>query len=206
MQAHLAGWGANLPYMKEGFKDRMKRIRLRAGFKSQADAAEAIGCDRGTVGMWEAPSSPVQSLSSDWLFQVAQAYKVRANWINQLDSKDDGFPTDEAESLAESVSHSVRYDAGKMEKAAEYVLDQFERWDIALRPREDSDLITGVYEILMRPSENTLVHVTRWLTNQVAERGLGNVGQGKIGSSGGDDRRADTAASGRTAKAKASKA
>lgn len=73
LQAHLAGPAANLSYMKEPFKERMKRIRVRAGYKSQGDAAEAIGCDRGTVGMWEAPSSAVQSLSSDWLFQAARA-------------------------------------------------------------------------------------------------------------------------------------
>lgn len=192
--------------MKEPFKERMKRIRVRAGYKSQGDAAEAIGCDRGTVGMWEAPSSAVQSLSSDWLFQVARAYKVRPDWINDLQSKDDGYPTDGPETQAGPESQSVRYDAAKMAKAAEYVLDQFDRWEITLRPKQDADLITGVYEILMSPSENTLVHVTRWLTNQVTERGLGHVGQGEIGSGSGDDRRTDTAASGGAPKVKARKA
>lgn len=143
LQAHLAGPAANLSYMKEPFKERMKRIRVRAGYKSQGDAAEAIGCDRGTVGMWEAPSSAVQSLSSDWLFQVARAYKVRPDWINDLQSKDDGYPTDGPETQAGPESQSVRYDAAKMAKAAEYVLDQFDRWEITLRPKQDADLITG---------------------------------------------------------------
>lgn len=78
--------------MGEPFKARMKRIRLRAGLSSQQAAADAIGCERGTVGMWEAPSSPVKSLGSEWLFSVARAYRVRPEWINDLDSTDDGYP------------------------------------------------------------------------------------------------------------------
>lgn len=82
--------------MNEDFKERMKRIRLRAGFKSQAAAAAAIGCDRRNVGMWEAPSSPVQSVGQEWVFRVARAYRVRPEWVNDLSSTDDGYPTDEA--------------------------------------------------------------------------------------------------------------
>ena len=78
--------------MSEDFKARMKRIRIRAGFGSQQAAAEAIGCPRGTVGMWEAPSSPVQSIGNEWLFEVARAYRVHPAWINKLDSVNDGFP------------------------------------------------------------------------------------------------------------------
>lgn len=74
----------------ENFKERMKRIRLRAGFSSQATAAHAIGCDRGTVSMWEAPSSPVTSVSEEYLFQTARAYRVRADWINK-GKGDDGY-------------------------------------------------------------------------------------------------------------------
>lgn len=78
--------------MNETIKERMKRIRLRAGYKSQSAAANAIGCDRGNVGMWEAPSSAVKSVGHDWLFQVARAYKVRPEWINDLSSDNDGYP------------------------------------------------------------------------------------------------------------------
>lgn len=78
--------------MNETFKDRMKRIRLRAGFKSQKLAADAIGCDRGNVGMWEAPSSPLQSVGHEWLFHVARVYQVRPEWINNLSDDNDGFP------------------------------------------------------------------------------------------------------------------
>ncbi len=70
-------------YMSEGFKARMRRIRLRAGYKSQADAAQAIGCERGTVSMWEAPSSAVNKVGQEYLFQVARAYCVAADWINR---------------------------------------------------------------------------------------------------------------------------
>ena len=78
--------------MSETFKERMKRIRIRAGFKSQKEAADAIGCSRGNVGMWEAPSSPLQSVGHEWLFQVARAYKVKPEWINNLSDVNDGYP------------------------------------------------------------------------------------------------------------------
>lgn len=70
----------------------MRRIRVRAGFKSQQAAADAIGCERGTVGMWEAPSSPVSAVSEEYLFDVGRAYKVRPDWINDLQRSDDDYP------------------------------------------------------------------------------------------------------------------
>lgn len=70
-------------YMGEGFKARMKRIRLRAGYKTHAEAAQAIGCERGTVSMWEAPSSKVNQVGQEYLFQVAKAYGVSPDWINK---------------------------------------------------------------------------------------------------------------------------
>lgn len=75
----------------ESFKDRMRRARLRAGFKSQADAAREIGCERGTVSMWEAPSSPTESVSAEYLLSTARAYKVKPEWLNE-GGKDDGYP------------------------------------------------------------------------------------------------------------------
>lgn len=90
-QAYLATTYKIL-YMNETFKARMRRIRIRAGFASQQLAAQAIGCDRRNVGMWEAPSSRVQSVSTDWLFAVARAYRVRPEWINDLNCQLDGYP------------------------------------------------------------------------------------------------------------------
>lgn len=88
----------------ETFKQRMKRIRLRAGFRSQGDAAAAIGCERGTVGMWEAPSSNVQAVSSEWLFAAARAYRVRPDWINALGDPADGYPWSPADPSATGVT------------------------------------------------------------------------------------------------------
>lgn len=96
--------------MTETFKNRMKRLRLQAGLKSQQAAAEAIGCERGTVGMWEAPSSAVDSVSGDYLLAVACAYKVRPEYIN-TGKGDDGFPWSAGvKSAAPSHSHPVRLD------------------------------------------------------------------------------------------------
>jgi transcriptional regulator with XRE-family HTH domain len=102
--------------MAETFKARMKRLRLRAGLKSQQDAAEAIGCERGTVGMWEAPSSPVDSVSGEYLMQVAAAYKVRPEYIN-TGVGEDGFPWD-VESAPLRHSHPVRLDPEIVQRVA----------------------------------------------------------------------------------------
>lgn len=90
-QACLAASPVKVFHM-ETFKERMRRIRLRAGFTSQGKAAAAIGCERGTVSMWEAPSSSVRAVGSEWLFKAARAYKVRPDWLNDLRAKDDGYP------------------------------------------------------------------------------------------------------------------
>ena len=99
------------------------------------------------------------------------------------------------------ASQPMSYDKVKMELAAELVLDQFDRWDIQFRPRQDADLITGVYEVLMSATANNVVDATRWLSDQVATRGLGNVGQGKARSNRSNDRGADAATTGSKPKA-----
>lgn len=97
--------------MTETFKDRMKRLRLRAGLRSQQSAADAIGCERGTVGMWEAPSSAVDSVSGDYLLAVARAYQVRPDYIN-TGKGIDGYPWSAGEETpTPSRSQSVRLDA-----------------------------------------------------------------------------------------------
>lgn len=68
--------------------ERALFARKRAGFKSQEDAAKAIGCSRGTVGMWE--SGGTQAIG-DYLLDAARAYKVRPAWLNGGEG-DDGFP------------------------------------------------------------------------------------------------------------------
>lgn len=120
MQAHLAVQPAKIVYMGETFKERMKRIRIRAGYRSQGPASEAIGCERGTVSMWEAPSSAVQSVSSDLLFAVARAYRVDPEWINNLSSMEDGFPWGEFEPPAPPV---LADETGKREHVRVNLLD-----------------------------------------------------------------------------------
>jgi transcriptional regulator with XRE-family HTH domain len=111
--------------MTETFKERMKRLRVRAGLKSQQDAADAIGCERGTVGMWEAPSSAVDSVSGDYLLAVARAYQVRPDYIN-TGKGDDGFPwTPDAATAKPSHSHPMRLDP---ERIAELATVLAERW------------------------------------------------------------------------------
>lgn len=94
VQVPLAGRAAKLPYMGETFKARMKRLRQRAGFKTHREAAAAIGCTRGTVAMWEAPSSAVKSVE-EYLLPVARAYKVRPDYINS-GKGEDGYPWSDA--------------------------------------------------------------------------------------------------------------
>ncbi|GAB2620107.1 helix-turn-helix transcriptional regulator [Novilysobacter erysipheiresistens] len=144
----------------ESFKQRMKRIRVRAGFSSQADAAVAIGCERGTVGMWEAPSSNVKNVSSEWLFAVARAYKVRPDWINDTRSSDDGHPwaPEHAEPVSDDAlpspavrreSHSQRPDFKTMAAAVELLRDHL---DLMGDPPEwiaDSGMLEDAYEVIV---------------------------------------------------------
>lgn len=97
---------AKLSYMRD-FKSFMRTARLRAGFASQQAAAEAIGCDRGTVGMWEAPSSAVTKVSSEYLLAVAKAYRVRPESLNG-EGQEDGFPWSPPDDAAPSQLR--RYD------------------------------------------------------------------------------------------------
>lgn len=85
-------------------------MRQRAGFKSQKTAADAIGCERGTVGMWEAPSSTVSAVGEEYLLSVACAYKVRPGYINSGTGEDD-FPWSDAGVVApaETQPGYVRY-------------------------------------------------------------------------------------------------
>jgi phage repressor protein C with HTH and peptisase S24 domain len=72
------------------FNDRMKAARLRAGFKSQQAAADAIGCSRGTVGNWESQEAS-EGVSSEYLLPVAAAYRVHPDWVTGA-STDDRYP------------------------------------------------------------------------------------------------------------------
>src|SRR6185312_4360725 len=125
--------------MIETFKDRMKRLRLRAGLRSQQDAADAIGCKRGTVGMWEAPSSAVDSVSGDYLLAVAQAYQVRPEYLN-AGSGDDGFPwapTDEAATT--SQSHPLKLDPQIVRRAGRALNLRYKKaggYNLEERPEE----------------------------------------------------------------------
>lgn len=125
VQAPLADPAAKLSYMSETFKSRMKRLRLRAGFKSQLDAADAIGCERGTVGMWEAPSSSVDMVGGEYLMSVAVAYKVRPEFVNSGEG-DDGYPWT-ADSAPPSVSRPVRLDPEIVRDVADALSMRYEK-------------------------------------------------------------------------------
>ncbi|MFC4729500.1 S24 family peptidase [Coralloluteibacterium thermophilus] len=117
----------------------MKRIRLRAGYKSQKEAADAIGCERGTVSMWEAPSSQVKTVG-DYLLEVARAYKVRPEWVNDLDSDDDGFPWQPTE--------------GRRVKVAAYEIRAVDGED-GIDP--DRDAMVPVYDILVSGGQGVII-------------------------------------------------
>jgi hypothetical protein len=101
------------------FKAYMKMARLRAGFASQQAAADAIGCERGTVGMWEAPSSAVEKLSGEFLFPVAKAYRVRPEYLSG-DSDDEGYPW-RPDAPDPAASQPRRYDLEILASAIENV-------------------------------------------------------------------------------------
>lgn len=151
---------AKVPYMPETFKQRMKRIRLRAGFKSQQDAATAIGCERGTVGMWEAPSSNVSSVG-EWLLQTAKAYKVRPAWINDLASTDDGYPYEAGRQAApQSQSQLERPTMETIHRALDFLEDMFAARDKEFERRRYPLLLAAVVDDMMRPEPPSVVQLS----------------------------------------------
>ncbi|WP_093280781.1 helix-turn-helix transcriptional regulator [Pseudoxanthomonas sp. CF125] len=171
--------------------ERLNQLRLDAGL-----TLEQAGAIAGTTkqSMSQIEKGKTQVPGGVALEAWSRYYGVSIQWLTT--GKGSKKPADKA-------SQSVSEDENIMTQAAEYVLGQFEQWGISLRPKEDADLITGVFRILKRPNDNNVVVVTRWLAEQVTARGLGNVGERKTGSNGGSDSRADTATPRRTAKAKA---
>ena len=144
----------------ETFKARMKRIRLRAGFKSQGAAAVAIGCERGTVGMWEAPSSNVSSVG-EWLLQTARAYKVRPEWINDLHSKDDGFPWEpDSQGAAQSQSQLARPSLDIIYRAMDFLEEMFDARGKQYDRKRYPLLTAAVVEDMMLPEPPSVVQLS----------------------------------------------
>lgn len=183
VQVLLAGEGANLLYMEEPFKARMKRLRLQAGYKSQADAAAAIGCERGTVGMWEAPSSAVASVGQ-YLLAVAKAYRVRPDFV-ETGTGSDGFPWTAA-TAPTLASQSAILDPGKLQLSSEFVDQQLEMWGVEATAEKRFLLIAAAYAHLTTESVPNRLDLSRRLMDLVAEKE--NVGQGKAGGPGSGDR------------------
>jgi hypothetical protein len=145
LQALLAPSNAKLSHMNENFKDRMKRMRLRAGLKSHQEAADAIGCKRGNVGMWEAPSSAVDSVGSKYLLAVASVYKVRPGYINS------GMGNDEYPWLGESIdtqqSQPLRLNVEMIRDVAQALHDIFKEDGSDYRIEQYPELFAEFYEM-----------------------------------------------------------
>lgn len=159
MQGHLATRRAKVFYMDETFKERMKRMRLRAGFKTQGAAAEAIGCERGTVGMWEAPSSQVDAVGNEYLLEVAAAYKVRPEYV-RTGKGDDGFPwtgsaevppaaADKKDMVAEHpASYEVRPEADSLRKALEITDRVLAKAKVSVTAEARADITLALYDMI----------------------------------------------------------
>lgn len=151
---------AKVPYMAETFKQRMKRIRIRAGFPTQESARIAIGCERGTVGMWEAPSSPVNSVG-EWLLQAARAYKVRPEWINDLASTDDGYPYEaQPKAASQGQSQPQRPTLEIMHRALDFLEDMFAAREKAFDRKRYPLLIAAVVADMMLPEPPSVVQLS----------------------------------------------
>lgn len=206
-QTRLAPAVAKVVYM-ETFKARMKRIRLRAGFKSQGDAAAAIGCERGTVGMWEAPSSNVSAVG-EFLLSVAKAYKVRPEWINDLRSSDDGYPwVPAAQPAPPSQSQSLQLDPVILAESIAALRQVAKSRGWSYDPQTHAAATCYAYELWqLMPSQPSTADVID-LGERIAERlrkdlEKANAGdqQGQGAGAGADDRGEPGQARGRKARA-----
>lgn len=177
MQAHLAALRAKVFYMDETFKQRMKRMRLRAGFKTQGAAADAIGCDRGTVGMWEAPSSQVSAVGNEYLLEAAAAYKVRPEYM-RTGKGDDGFPwpdgvevspaaaDNQVKATESPASYDVRPDADSLRTAMEITERVLTNARVSVTAKARADITLAVYDLIreghgIAGAERTVSHMLR---------------------------------------------
>jgi hypothetical protein len=164
----------------ETFKERMVRLRKRAGFKSQQEAAEAIRCKRGTVGMWEAPSSAVESVG-EYLLATARAYKVRPEYL-KTGAGDDGYPWTDAPDMAESskfppLSQPERIDPQILAEAARLARTRAEAIGFKdLNHEVDAGPLVKAYEYLLS-TKNTGGHaenVTKYINPEKQQQGAGH--------------------------------
>jgi len=159
-QVLLADSAANLFYMAETFKQRMVRLRKRVELHSQAAAAAKIGCERGTVSMWEAPSSTVEAVGGEYLLAVAHAYKVRPEYINS-GKGDDGFPWDG------KPSQSVTLDAETVQDVAQSMQDILSEKDSGYQGVQDApELFIELYHKFLKGETSpyqTAATAVRWM-------------------------------------------
>jgi transcriptional regulator with XRE-family HTH domain len=173
VQVPLAGLAAKVPFMKETFKERMRRLRLRAGLDSQKAAAKAIGCERGTVGMWEAPSSAVDSVGSEYLLAVAAAYRVRPGYINTGEGSDE-FPWHSA-TAPEQGSQLVRLDPAMLAETHKACRIFAERQGRVFSVETDPARFLQVYldrqSLSSEPSQDELIEFGSRLASIMAPQG-----------------------------------
>lgn len=87
--------------MLRTLNERAKMARKRAGFRTPADAAVAIGCKRPTVIRWETDPG-AKSISGEYLNAAARAYSVHPDWLAML-SDDDRYPWSESAGQSEEI-------------------------------------------------------------------------------------------------------
>ncbi len=75
--------------MADQLSNRARLARERAGFRTEKDAAQRIGCSRTLVISWENGSA--KSIGGKYLIRAAKAYQVRPEWLS-MQSQDDGYP------------------------------------------------------------------------------------------------------------------
>lgn len=75
-------------YYMTTLTDRSKLARNRVKL-TQKSAAEAIGCQRGTIAMWE--SDGAKTISGEYLLSAAIVYKVNPIWLSSGRGAD-GYP------------------------------------------------------------------------------------------------------------------
>lgn len=145
--------------------ERALFARKRAGFRSQEAAAKAIGCSRGTIGMWE--TNGTQRIE-EYLHPAARAYKVRPEWLN-MEANDDGYPWESASNVVPLVRETAGgYPASQplqqtpLRIALQLVAEELDGRGLALPIPKRAALTESVYEMLAEGlSEAAIVRFVR---------------------------------------------
>lgn len=162
----------NIRCHRSGMNFSARVIASREHAKLTQEAlAKAVGISQQAIQKMESG----QASSSRKSTQIAVACGVRPEWLATGEGE---MVADNGSVIAQTLeSQAARYQREKMELAATFTQDWFERENLEFSPRTDWDIVLGAYEFIVSDAGTNVVHLDQWLEEQATKRGLRHVRQ-----------------------------